>query len=169
MRRMLLPILLLLTAALLQLLLPPWHAFGGVQLPLLTALVVHYALRREPRETGWIVAVALLLRDGLVPGSFGPGLLTFPVIGVVANHIRREVFADGFVTQLFFGGLAAAFVCFIAVLVYSVSGQRPFHFGSVMMRISGSTILGAVALPLVGWVIHHLEAALPQRRRYGWQ
>lgn len=155
--------------ALIQMLLPSFPMFGNMKPPILAALVLHYALRRNNRDM-WVAAfVAALMQDGLEPGSFGPALLAFPTIGILANRIRSEIFSDGIVTQLFLGALIGVFVTFITMLIFSVSGQRPFHFGITLHRLMGSFILGMFTLPLVSRAIIRLEALLPKRRDYGWQ
>ncbi|WP_168433477.1 rod shape-determining protein MreD [Pontiella sulfatireligans] len=156
-------------SALLQQLLPAWPLFGGVKPPLLAALALYYALRRDSRDMWLAVVTAALLQDGLDLGVFGPALLAFPMIGILAHRIRNEVFADGLVTQLVFGAAIGVFTTFIAILIHSASGQRPFHFGMASVRLLSSLWLGMAVLPLVSLSINKLEASLPQRRGYGWQ
>jgi len=155
--------------ALIQLFLPPWPMFGGAKPPVLAAFVLYYALHRSPRGMWIAVFWAALLHDGLDLGGFGPALVGFPVIGVLAHRVRLEIFVDGLVTQMIVGALGAMLAMLIAVLIYTVTGQRPFHFGYVLLRILGSGLLGLVALPLVSGTMKKLEAAIPKRRGYGWQ
>ena len=155
--------------ALVQLFLPPWPMFGGAKPPVLAAFVLYYALHRSPRGMWIAVFWAALLHDGLDLGGFGPALVGFPVIGVLAHRVRLEIFVDGLVTQMIVGALGAMLAMLIAVLIYTVTGQRPFHFGYVLLRILGSGLLGLVALPLVSGTMKKLEAAIPKRRGYGWQ
>ncbi len=169
MKARLLMIALLIAGALLQQFLLPWPLLGGVKPPILAALVLHYALRREPREMGLAIIVAAVLHDGLELAMFGPALLAFPVIGILAQRIRNEVFSDGLVFQLFFGAAVGAFTTLAALFIYSATGQRPFHFGFSMLRLIGSALLGMATLPFVSYSINKLEAALPKRRGYGWQ
>jgi rod shape-determining protein MreD len=169
MSRLLIMIMVLVAGALLQQCLPAWPLFGGIKPPVLAALVVYYVLRRNSREAWTVVVIAALLHDGLEPGTFGPALLAFPVIGVVGQRIRNEVFSDGLVSQLLFGAATGLFATFSALLVYSVSGQRPFLPGLALLRLFGSFWLGMAMLPLISYAINKLEAALPKRRRYGWQ
>lgn len=155
--------------ALVQQILPTWPMFGGAKPPLLAAFVVHYALHREEREMWTVVLLAALLQDGLDPGPFGPALLAFPILGKIANRIRFEIFADGIVTQVVFGALAAMVATLVATLVYALNGERPFHFGYTLLRLMGSGLLGMVVLPLVSRIVNQLEDALPKRKGYGWQ
>lgn len=155
--------------ALTQLFLPVWPVFGGIKPPILAAFALYYALHRAPRGMWIAVFWAALLHDGLDLGGFGPALLGFPLIGVLAHRVRLEIFVDGLVTQMMVGALGAMLAMLIAILLYTASGQRPFHFGYALLRIMGSGVLGLVTLPLVSWTMKRLEAAIPKRRGYGWQ
>lgn len=169
MRHRLLMLFIIGLGALIQMLLPAYPMFGNMKPPILAALVLHYALRRNNRDM-WIAAfTAALMQDGLEPGSFGPALLAFPIIGILANRIRSEIFSDGIVTQLFLGAVIGVFVTFITMLIFLVSGQRPFHFGGTLHRLMGSFVLGMFTLPTVSRSITRIEALLPKRRDYGWQ
>ena len=155
--------------ALVQLFLPVWPMLGGIKPPVLAAFMLYYALHRSPRGMWIAVFWAALLHDGLDLGGFGPALVGFPVIGVLAHRVRLEIFVDGLVTQMIFGALGAMLATLVAVVLYAVTGQRPFHFGYALVRIIGSGLLGMVVLPLVSLVMNKLEALLPKRRGYGWQ
>ena len=155
--------------ALIQLFLPAWPIFGGIKPPILMAFVIYYALHCSSRDMWFAVFWAALLHDGLDLGTFGPALLSFPVIGLLAHRARLELFIDGAVTQMICGALGAMVVMGITVLIYAINGQRPVHFGYALLRIIGSGLLGIAVLPLVSLSINKLEAALPKRRGYGWQ
>jgi rod shape-determining protein MreD len=169
MKRRALMILTLLTGALLQQFLPAFPALGSAKAPVLAALALYYALRREPSDMWLAVSAAAVLHDGLDLGAFGPALLAFPIVGILANRIRNEVFSDSLVTQLAFGALLGLFTTLVTILLYSITGQRPVHPGQALLRLFGSFWLGMVTLPLVSLAINKLEASLPKRRRYGWQ
>lgn len=155
--------------ALVQLFLPVWPLFGGIKPPVLAAFALYYALHRSPRGMWLAVFWAALLHDGLDLGGFGPALVGFPVIGVLAHRVRLEIFVDGLVTQMIFGALGAMVVMLITILLYSATGQRPFHFGYSLLRIIGSGLFGLATLPVVSLTMNKLEASLPKRRSYGWQ
>jgi rod shape-determining protein MreD len=155
--------------ALFQLYLPAWPMFGGIKPPVLAAFALYYALHRSQRGMWIAVFWAALLNDGLDLGTFGPALLSFPLIGILAHRVRLEIFVDGAVTQMIFGALGAMLVMFVTILVYAGTGQRPFHFGYALLRILGSGLLGLATLPLVSLAMNKLEDALPKRRGYGWQ
>ena len=169
MRHRLLMFVIIALGALVQMLLPAMPWFGGMKPPVLAATALYYSLRRNNRDMWIAVFTAAVMQDGLEPGSFGPALLAFPIIGILSNRIRNEIFADGLVTQIFLGALIGVFCTFITMLIFSLSGQRPFHFGLTLHRLAGSFLLGMFTLPLISRAIIRLEALLPKRRSYGWQ
>lgn len=169
MKMRILMLLTLIAGALLQQLLPVWPLFGGVKPPILASLALYYALRRDHADMWLAIIAAALLRDGLDLGPFGTAMIVFPVIGIIAQRIRNEVFSDGFFTQLTFGALLGLSITFVALFIYGITGQRPLHLGIAMLRLFGSFCLGMITFPMVSLAINKLEAALPKRRRYGWQ
>jgi rod shape-determining protein MreD len=155
--------------ALLQLFLPPWPIFGGVKPPVIMAVALYFSLT-EPRREMWIaVFYAALLHDGLDLGGFGPALISFPIVGLLIHRIRHEIFVDGAVTQMFCGALGAMFVVLITTMIYTVTGQRSFHFGFTLLRLLGAGLLGLVTMPFVSLFMKKLGSMLPKRRGYGWQ
>ncbi len=155
--------------ALVQLFLPAWPVFGGIKPPVLAAFALYYALRSSTRGMWIAVFWAALLHDGLDLGGFGPALIGFPIIGILAHRVRLEIFVDGAVTQMFFGAFGAMVAMGIASMVYAATGQRPINFGYTLLRVVGAGLLGMATLPLVSLSMNKLEAALPKRRGYGWQ
>lgn len=156
-------------AALLQQLLPAWPLFGGLKPPLLAMTAFYFALRRKPAHVWAAVFSAALLQDGLDLGAPGPALIAFPVIGILALRIRSEIFSDGVVTQLFFGGALGLFTAAIALVIYCVTGQRTVSFGQGLLRLFSSALLGMITLPAISIALRKFEAALPKRRDFGWQ
>ncbi len=169
MKRRILMLLTIAAGALLQQFLPTWPIFGGMKPPILAAMALHYALRRNNKDMWLAVFVAAIMQDSLDLGAYGPALLAFPIMGLLANRIRNEVFSDGLVSQLCFGAIIGLFTAFITLLLYTVTGQRPFHFGLSVIRLFSAFWLGMTTLPLVSYAISRMEAALPKRRGYGWQ
>lgn len=154
---------------LVELFLPPWPIFGGAKPPVLASFVLYYALRRTSRGMWGAIFWAALLRDALDSGSFGPALLGFPLIGILAHRVRLEIFIDGTVTQMVFGAAGAMAVTLLTFLIYAATGQRPIHPGHVLLRCIGSGLLGMATLPLVSQTMTMLENILPKRKGYGWQ
>ena len=169
MKRNLLALLIISLGALLQQLLPISPLFGGMKPPILAAIALYYALRREPREIWLPLITAALLQDGLEMGSFGPALLAFPIAGMLANQIRKEVFIDGLVSQLYLGAAVGLFTTLVTLFIFTASGQRPFLPGPCAVRLLGSLALGLITLPLVSTSITWLESLIPKKKSYGWQ
>jgi rod shape-determining protein MreD len=155
--------------ALIQLFLPTWSALGGIKPPVLATMVLYYALQHSTRNMWLAVFLAALLHDSFDLGGFGPALLGFPAIALLAHRVRLEIFVDGLVTQVIFGAFGAMLAMLIAALVYAITGQRPFHFGLILLRILGAGVLGAITLPVVSQLLKKIEATLPRKRGYNWQ
>jgi len=169
MKRRILMLLTIMVGAVLQQVLPAWPIFGGIKPPLLACMALHYALRRNVRDMWIAVLTAAVIHDGLDLGPFGPALLAFPVIGILANRIRTEVFSDGLVSLIIFGAVVGLFTTFCTLLIYSVTGLRPFHFGLAVVRLLSAMLLGMISQPLISIAITKMEDPLPKPRGYGWQ
>jgi cell shape-determining protein MreD len=155
--------------ALIQQALPGWALLGGLKPPVLAAMAVHHAFRKGSPDLWMAVFFAAVLQDGLELGSFGPALLAFPLAGLAAYRIRNEIFLDGLVTQLVVGAALGLFTAFIALLIYSITGQRTVPPGLALIRLLASMLLGMVTLPVVSRTINWLESLIPKPREYGWQ
>lgn len=162
-------LVLIALGALLQQALPALAFLGGMKPPILAAMALHHALRKGVPDLWIAVFFAALLQDGLELGSFGPALLAFPVIGLVAYRIRNEIFSDGLVTQLVLGAAVGLLTAFITLVVYTVTGQRAVPPGLAFIRLFGALLLGMATLPVVSHTINALESLIPKRRGYGWQ
>ena len=169
MRDRLIILLILGCGALLQQVLPPWSIFGGIKPPILAALALYYAFRRDTRGMWLAVFGAAILHDSLDQGSFGPALLTFPVFGILGNKVRTEIFAEDLFAQLFLGAAMGLFTMMATIMIYGITGQRPMHFGHNLMRLFGAFCLGLCTFPLITLAINKLMGLLPKRRGYGWQ
>lgn len=169
MRQRFLMFLIIAFGALLQQFLASWPLVGGIKPPILAAMALHYALRKNKEDIWLAVFFAALLRDGLDIGPFGPAMLAFPVLGICAYRIRNEVFSDGLLTQLALGALMGLFTTLATLLIYVATGQRAVPPSVAFLRLFSSIWLGMATLPLVTRSINVLEAVLPKRRRYGWQ
>ena len=169
MTRRTLMLLTIALGALLQQLLPSWPVCGGIKPPIVAAIALHYALRSEKRDMWLAVLFAAILQDGLDLGSFGPALLAFPAGGLLAYRIRNEIFADGLVSQLVLGALLGLVTAFVALVVYSATGQREVSPLTAFLRLISSTGLGMATLPLASRTITRIETSLPKRKGYGWQ
>ena len=162
-------LLLILCGALLQQLLLPVAWLGGMKPPILASMALYHALRKGSPDFWMAVILAALLQDGLELGTFGPALLAFPAMSLLAFRIRNEVFSDGLVTQLVMGAAMGLFTTVVTLVIYSATGQRVPPAAMVFMRLLGSLLLGMVTLPAVSFAVTRLEALIPKPREYGWQ
>lgn len=170
MKRRTLMLLLIVCGALLQQLLPGIALLGGLKPPILATMALHHALRKGVPDLWLAVFFAAILQDGLELGPFGPALLAFPALGLLAYRIRNEIFADGLVTQLFLGALAGVATTFASLVFFSVTGQRSVSPGLAFLRLFGALWLGMATQPLVSRVLNRIEAAIPKiKERSPWQ
>jgi len=169
MKRRALMLILITLGALLQQSLPGVALFGGMKPPILASMALYHALHKGTPDLWMAVFFAALLQDGLDLGPFGPALLAFPGMGLVAYRIRNEIFSDGLITLLVLGAGMGFITAFTALVIYSATGQRILPPGLGLLRLFGSIVLGMLTLPLVSHTLKRLEAMIPKRREYGWQ
>jgi len=134
-------LLLTLICLLLQQSMPAWPLFAGLKPPLTLALVVHLAFRLPPRAAWLATFFIALLYDSLEPGPLGPALLAFPLITYLILRHRRNLFADGIITQLFCGACAGILTILSACLVYILTNARSIP--SLTALLFGGIFLGA--------------------------
>lgn len=179
MRQTVIMFLLLTVGALVQSVLPGWPMFAGVKPPVLVALVLHYALKnpRYGRRRIWVAVFwAALLHDGLTPGSpqgpvlspFGPAILAFPLIAILANRMRENIFADTIETQAIGGAAASMILVLFSILFYLVTGIRPVTFTICILQLTGALLFGVVVSPVTSLIMKKIEARLPGFREVRW-
>ncbi|MFA6174438.1 MAG: hypothetical protein WC701_12250, partial [Kiritimatiellales bacterium] len=131
-------ITLTLTAgALLQTVIPAWTAFGSLELPLLTGLVICIALHTDHARMIYAAVLADLLHDALCPAPLGLSIPFFTALAVGVNWIRDEVFGDLPATYAVLGAAAAIFETLYYALVFSLTGLRPLSGGLLALRLAG--------------------------------
>lgn len=162
-------LILIALGALLQQALPGVALLGGMKPPIVASMALYHALHKGSPDFWMAVFFAALLQDGLDMGPFGPALLAFPAIALIAYRIRNEIFSDGLITLLVLGTCMGFITAFTALVIYSATGQRILPPGLVFLRLFGSIVLGMLTLPLVAHTMKRLEAMIPRRREYGWQ
>jgi rod shape-determining protein MreD len=155
-------------AMLVQLYLPSWAIFGNIKPPVLLSLVLYHALNGSVRTTFWAVGLAVLFQDSLDLGGFGPALLGFPLVAVLAHRVQEQIFLDHLLTQMIFGALAALVAMAVSILVYTLTGQRAFSFSQTLLRLVGSFFLGLGTFPILMWCTHLLTNTQRYRRSRRW-
>ena len=157
--------LLLVAGALLQTVLPVWNAFGSLQLPLMTGLVICIALHTDRAQMLYAAVLAGLLHDAFCPAPLGLSIPFFTGLAAGINWIRDEVFGDQPATYAVLGAIAAVFETLYYALVFSLSGLRPVPGGLLALRLAGGLLAGAVVVPLVSLAAVHLHQLTVRNRR----
>ena len=153
-------VVVFLVGGMLQALLPTFALLGHAPVPVLTALVVYYALTRRRTTVLWAAMLAGVVQDALGPVPLGYSSCGFCLAGLLLNRYRDEVFIWAGVTHLVFGALAAAGATLLQALL--LAGGAGLHLapGHVALKLLGATVLGAVSTPLVYAAVESLETTL---------
>ncbi|MFA7257385.1 MAG: hypothetical protein WC047_07430 [Kiritimatiellales bacterium] len=158
--------LLLAGGAMLQTVLKPWGAFGGLEMPFLTGLVICIALHADYKRVLYAAVLAGLLHDAFCPAPLGLSIPFFIALATVINWIRDEIFGDLPATYIVLGAVAGIFETFYYAVVFSLCGLRPVPPGLLALRLVGGIIAGAVVVPLIALTVLHLRhLTLRSRRR----
>ncbi|TAN36922.1 MAG: rod shape-determining protein MreD [Verrucomicrobia bacterium] len=156
-------LLVLLTGAALQALLPGWTWLGGAQPPILLALVLFYAFAHS---RGWMLFCALLaglLQDALGQVPLGFSCFCFGLAGFAALRYRDDVEEGAWLAQMVFGGLAAAAVNLLLYILLRHADAVVVSSALALRKTIGSALLGALLTPLVFRVVISLERQLGER------
>ncbi len=157
--------LLLLAGTLLQTVLPVWNAFGALEMPVLTGLVICIALHTDRAQMLYAAVLAGLLHDAFCPAPLGLSIPFFTGLAAGVNWIRSEVFGDLPATYAVLGVFAAILEAVYYALVFSLSGLRPVYGGLLMQRLAGGLMAGAVVVPLVSLMVLQLQHLTVRNRR----
>ncbi|MCX7819081.1 MAG: rod shape-determining protein MreD [Kiritimatiellae bacterium] len=161
-------LLLLFAGGVLQAVMPAPAMAGQTPIPLLVALVVHYALTRR-RPFALAVAVAAgLVQDalGLVP--LGVSSAAFAVVALLAGRYREEVFEFRTATHVAIGAIAAPAATLLTALLLAALGQLSVGSLQVLLKLAGAAVLGAFVTPVVAESAARFErhiGASPEGRR----
>lgn len=158
--------LLLAAGALLQTVLPPWNAFGAMELPLLTGVVIYISLHTDRARMFYAAVLAGLLHDAFCPAPLGLSIPLFTGLAAAVNWIRDEVFGDQPATYAILGAAAAVLEVFYYALVFKLTGLRPLSGGVLALRLAGGLMAGAVVVPLVALAVGPLSRLTGNRRRF---
>ena len=151
--------------ALLQTLLPPWGAFGALEIPILTGLIICIALHTDRSQMLYAAVLAGLLHDAFCPAPLGLSIPFFLVLAMSVHWIRDEVFGDMPATYAVLGVVAAVFETVYYAVIFSLSELRPVPLGLLALRLAGGLMAGAVVVPLVSMMILHRRHSTVHNRR----
>lgn len=159
--------LILVIGTLLQTALPAWNVFGGLELPLLTGLIICIALHTDHARMLYAAVLAGLLHDAFCPAPMGLSIPYFTGLAAGTNWIRDEVFGDQPATYAVLGAVAAIFETVYYALIFWLTGLRPLSGGLLALRLAGGLMAGVVVVPLVSLMVMQLrQVTLRNRRRY---
>ncbi len=152
--------LVLLSAMLLQAQLPGIALLGGARWPILSCVVLYYALNH--RRTAGLIAglVAGLLLDMLSLVPAGYSVFVFCMMAMVAGRYRRLVLPEASVTAAFFGGFSGLFYATLLYGVLANGGLQGHPPVLVLARILGAFLMGGVTGPVVFLVLSGLHRGL---------
>ena len=153
--------LILLSAWLLQALLPAHALLAQARYPFLLAVAVYAALNRR----GWgmllTALVAGLIQDLLSTAMpLGFSTLLFAGVALLIHRFRKQVVTDSPVTAACFGGGAALVVTSLLYLLLLKDGLLTIPARTGLLRIGCTTLLAVGVTPLVFWVVNGLFGGL---------
>lgn len=156
--------LLLVVGAILQTMLPSWTAFGSLEAPLITGLVIFIALHTDRSRMLYAAVLAGLLHDAFCPAPLGLSIPFFTILAIGINWIRDEVFGDMPATYAVLGAVAVILETLYYALIFKLSGLRPVSGGLLMLRLAGGLMAGAVVIPLLSIIVLQLPSFTGRNR-----
>lgn len=142
--------IVLVAAAVGQMMVPQLAVLAHAQVPVLLAAVLYYALTRPTGLSMVIGLVAGLLVDGMSRVPLGYTSALFCAVGAATGLFRNLVFEDTLLTQLCFGAAGAFLATGAMMLVLAdTAGLDGCSWWWLTIRLLGTTLLGAGAAPLV--------------------
>lgn len=141
-------LLMLVAAAVAQLMMPAIPGLGQAKWPFLLGLVVYYALHRPLEVVLMGGLLAGFLQDSLSPLPLGSSSFCFMLAGWIVSRFQTLVMSDAVVTQAFFGAAVAGGVG-LALQGVLAGDVWAVGFLSVAHRLLGVTLEGALAAPVM--------------------
>ena len=143
-----------------QTLLPHIGWAGGAPVPLLTGLVVTYALRAPAGLALFAAMAAGLFQDSVSLMPLGYTSFCFSLCVLVIHRERELMISDSWFTHLVLGALAGFAVNLLTGIFLLVSGLAAFSPGYFLNRLVGGALLAALMVPILYTVIQQLEGHL---------
>jgi rod shape-determining protein MreD len=157
--------LLLALGTLIQTVLPPWGAFGSLELPILTGLIICIALHTDRSQVLYAAVLAGVLHDSFCPAPLGLSIPYFVGLAAGINWIRDEIFGDHPAAYAVLGAAAAIFETVYYALVFLLSGLRPVSVGWLALRLAGGLITGIVVVPIIALSVVQMRSLTSRNRR----
>lgn len=142
-------VFLIVVGAVLQAIAPTIDWLGQARMPMLLGLVVYYSLVRDRRDYLFAAVLAGVLQDALSMIPLGYSSFWFCVVGLVINRFRELVFIREGITHILVGALANGGMVLGLFFMLSLDDRVSLSAGWVVLKVTGSILLGAVIVPLV--------------------
>lgn len=146
--------------AVLQALAPNWRVMGQAHLPVLLGLVLYYALSPH-RGLMWMAALlAGLLQDALGQIPLGYSSFCFCLVALVVGRFREDIFAHEMLMHAVVGALSAGAVTLLLGALLANERAVVLSASSLGLKLGGSVLLGAVAVPVVFRAVEGMDRML---------
>ncbi len=148
---------MLLCAAVLQSILPPFVLLANTKLPLLLAVVLYYALNRDLHMAVVAGFFAGCFQDILGDAPLGYSALCFCVISLATGCFRRAVMSESVIAQSVFGAVSGAVATLCLYFMLSGTEGLICRTSWVVMKTFWAGILSAICVPAIFFVIVRLD------------
>ena len=152
---------LLVFALQVQLNVPSYGWLGEARVPAVMAVVLYYALQREP----WLIMLSSILGGLLIDSQsigiqLGVFVFFFCITALIASRFRDLVFNESLVTAACFGSVSAVIINFAVYLVLIQDGSIHAPLWWAGLKIFGSGVLGLLVTPVIFKAARSLDVAV---------
>ena len=149
-----------LVATLLQVYLPGHSMFGMARCPFLMAVTLYYALCRSREAMAVSACLCGIMLDTASGIPLGFSCVCLLVLGAYVARFRGLVLVEEFVTQAFFGAVAAVVLNLAQFAYLRGSSLIDVSFGAALLKCLGAGVLGGLTTPLVFLILRALDGAV---------
>ncbi len=137
---------------------PAW--LGYAQVPIMPGIVIYYAMIADRPTMLMAAGLSGLVEDTL--GLMPLGYLSFCycVTGLICQSFRDMMMARQWTTHVFFGAVTNFSITLFCYLLLAKDDLVHLGFALLGIRLVGSALTGAVAVPLVFHLLERLDRAL---------
>lgn len=147
-------------AVMLQVLTPTSALLGQAKWPFVMGVVIYYALAREFDVMLIAAFAAGIMVDALSAVPFGCSALCFVVAGWIINHFRNMMLTESVLTMAVTGGLSGLAISTGLYFALFREGLLASSAGAVILKLTGSTIVGILCTPLVCILMSGFDAKM---------
>jgi rod shape-determining protein MreD len=140
------------------------HHLLGVQINLLPAIIVCASLRAGMTTMIGVATLGGLCFDALSENPLGISVLPLFIAGFVICWQSELILREQIYAQFVLGLFASASVPVITLLMLLTSGRTPLIGWGSLWQWLVLTASGAVATPVLFWVLDRLQRSLSYRR-----